>query len=112
MAPPAIASRPSAHQCTGRWEKPTKAPITHTAPTRPARAWLSQSLRSGSGTKYKSTIVPTVVDSKMAATDEWKKDLELRDSEGQFLRSREFAKYLDAEYNATRSIMTELGLAK
>src|SRR3954451_13859195 len=29
--------RPSAHQCSGRWEKPTKAPIAHTAPTRPAR---------------------------------------------------------------------------
>lgn len=49
---------------------------------------------------------------KMAATDEWKKDLELRDSEGQFLRSKEFAKYLEAEYSATKSIMTELGLAK
>ena len=49
---------------------------------------------------------------KMAATDEWKKDLELRNSEGQFMRSREFAKYLEAEYNATKSIMTELGLAK
>lgn len=49
---------------------------------------------------------------KMAATDDWKKDLELRDSEGQFLRSREFAKYLEAEYSATKSIMTELGLAK
>ncbi len=49
---------------------------------------------------------------KMAATDEWKKDLELRTSEGQFLRSREFAKYLEAEYSATKSIMTELGLAK
>jgi putative tricarboxylic transport membrane protein len=49
---------------------------------------------------------------KMAATDDWKKDLELRDSEGQFLRSKEFAKYLEAEYSATKSIMTELGLAK
>ena len=49
---------------------------------------------------------------KMAETDGWKKDLELRNSEGQFMRSREFAKYLEAEYAATKSIMTELGLAK
>ena len=49
---------------------------------------------------------------KMAETDAWKKDLELRNSEGQFLRSKEFAKYLEAEYSATKSIMTELGLAK
>jgi putative tricarboxylic transport membrane protein len=49
---------------------------------------------------------------KMAATEGWQKDLEMRDSEGQFMRSREFAKYLEAEYNATKSIMTELGLAK
>ncbi len=48
----------------------------------------------------------------MAATEVWKKDLELRNSEGQFMRSREFAKYLEAEYSATKSIMTELGLAK
>ncbi len=49
---------------------------------------------------------------KMAASDEWKKDLEARDWAGQFLRSREFAKYLESEYVATKSIMTELGLAK
>ena len=49
---------------------------------------------------------------KMAATDEWKKQLEAHDWDGQFLRSRDFAKYLDGEYNATRAIMAELGLAK
>lgn len=49
---------------------------------------------------------------QMAETDGWKKDLELRNSEGQFLRSKEFAKYLEAEYSATKSIMTEMGLAK
>lgn len=48
----------------------------------------------------------------MAATDDWKKNLELRDSEGQFMRSKEFAKYLEAEYIATKLIMTDLGLAK
>lgn len=49
---------------------------------------------------------------KMAATDEWKEQLGVHDWDGQFLRSRDFAKYLDAEYNATRAIMAELGLAK
>ncbi len=49
---------------------------------------------------------------KMAATDEWKKDLEARDWAGQFMRSREFARYLESEYNDTKLIMTELGLAK
>ena len=49
---------------------------------------------------------------KMAATNEWKKQLETHEWDGQFLRSRDFAKYLDCEYNATRAIMAELGLAK
>jgi tripartite-type tricarboxylate transporter receptor subunit TctC len=48
----------------------------------------------------------------MAATDEWKKQLELQQWDGQFMRSREFAKYLETEYAATRAIMSELGLAK
>jgi putative tricarboxylic transport membrane protein len=49
---------------------------------------------------------------KMAATDEWKKQAELYQWGGQFMRSRDFAKYLEAEYAATRAIMAELGLAK
>jgi len=49
---------------------------------------------------------------KMAATDDWKKQLEARDWDGQFLRSREFAKYLQGEFAATRAIMNELGLLK
>ena len=49
---------------------------------------------------------------KMAATDEWKKQTEAREWGGQFLRSREFVKYLDGEYAASRAIMVELGLAK
>jgi len=36
----------------------------------------------------------------------------VHDWDGQFLRSRDAAKYLDAEYNATKAIMAELGLAK
>jgi putative tricarboxylic transport membrane protein len=49
---------------------------------------------------------------RVAATEEWKKEVEARDWGGQFMRSREFAKYLDGEQAAARSIMTELGLAK
>lgn len=49
---------------------------------------------------------------KMAATDEWKKELETRDWDGQFMRSNEFTKYLATEYNSTKMIMGELGLAK
>ena len=49
---------------------------------------------------------------KMAATDEWKKQLEIQGWDGQFLRSAEFTRYLDKEYAATRSIMIEMGIAK
>ncbi len=49
---------------------------------------------------------------KMAATDEWKKQLEQHHWSGQFLRSREFSKYLQAEFATTRAIMGDLGLDK
>jgi putative tricarboxylic transport membrane protein len=49
---------------------------------------------------------------KMAATDEWRKQTEAREWGGHFLRSREFAKYLEGEHAAARAIMAELGLAK
>lgn len=49
---------------------------------------------------------------KMSASDEWKKTLEIQGWEGQYLRSAEFAKYLDREYAATRGIMVEMGIAK
>jgi putative tricarboxylic transport membrane protein len=50
--------------------------------------------------------------SKVVATDEWKSVLDKQFWDGNFLRSREFAKYMDNEYAQTRTIMTELGLAK
>jgi putative tricarboxylic transport membrane protein len=50
--------------------------------------------------------------SKMSASEEWKKTLELQGWEGQFLKSAEFSKFLDKEYAATRSIMVDLGIAK
>jgi putative tricarboxylic transport membrane protein len=62
---------------------------------------------SAAGVSYWEEVL-----AKMAATDEWKKDLEAHDWSGQFMRSRDFAKYLESEYVATKSIMTELGLAK
>jgi putative tricarboxylic transport membrane protein len=49
---------------------------------------------------------------KVVATEEWKAVLEKQFWDGNFLRSREFAKYMDHEYAQTRVIMTELGLAK
>lgn len=50
--------------------------------------------------------------SKVVATDEWKAVLDKQFWDGNFLRSREFAKYMDHEYAQTKSLMTELGLAK
>ena len=49
---------------------------------------------------------------RMAATPEWKTNLERHDWSGQFLRSEEFAKYLEADYAANRAVMSDLGLAK
>jgi putative tricarboxylic transport membrane protein len=49
---------------------------------------------------------------KAVASDEWKKDLDSQYWEPNFLRSREFASYLEYEYRVTKAIMTELGLAK
>ncbi len=49
---------------------------------------------------------------KMAATDDWKKQLAAQGWDGQFLRSAEFSHYLEKEYAATRGIMTEMGIAK
>jgi len=49
---------------------------------------------------------------KMAASAEWKKEAENRDWDTQFMRSKDFAKYLEVEFNDTKLIMTELGLVK
>jgi len=50
--------------------------------------------------------------SKYSTTDDWKKQLATNNLETRFMRSREFAKYLDAEYNATRAAMADVGLIK
>lgn len=49
---------------------------------------------------------------KAVASEEWKKQLEADHWESNFLDSREFGRFLDAEYGENRAIMTELGLAK
>jgi putative tricarboxylic transport membrane protein len=49
---------------------------------------------------------------KMTSSAEWKKEAENRDWDPQFMRSKEFAKYLEVEYADTKLIMTELGLVK
>jgi len=49
---------------------------------------------------------------RMADTDEWKAQLAATNLAGHFLRSKDFAKYLDTEYNHTKVTMTHLGLVK
>lgn len=49
---------------------------------------------------------------RMAATDDWKKTLEVNNWVGQFLRGRDLAAYLEKSYRETRVTMSELGLAK
>ena len=50
--------------------------------------------------------------SKTTTADDWKKQLDNNNLASRFLRNREFAKYLEAEYNSTRSVMSDLGLVK
>jgi putative tricarboxylic transport membrane protein len=50
--------------------------------------------------------------SKVVATEDWKGSLGKQYWEGNFLRHGDFLKYLAAEYDQTKAIMTELGLAK
>lgn len=49
---------------------------------------------------------------KVVETAEWKKTLDANNWSASFLRSREFAKFLDAEYDETKGIMSDLGLIK
>jgi putative tricarboxylic transport membrane protein len=49
---------------------------------------------------------------KVVATDEWKSVLDKQFWDGNFLRNREFIKYLENEYSQTKAVMTELGLVK
>jgi putative tricarboxylic transport membrane protein len=49
---------------------------------------------------------------KAVATEEWKKQLDDNNLVSRFLRSKEFAKYLQEEYSDTRSVMSDIGLIK
>ncbi len=49
---------------------------------------------------------------RMAATPDWKTNLDRHDWSGQLLRAEEFAKYLEADYAANRAVMSDLGLTK
>jgi putative tricarboxylic transport membrane protein len=49
---------------------------------------------------------------KTVATSEWKKMVDENNLTPKFLRSKDCAKYLEAEYSATKAAMTDLGLVK
>ncbi len=49
---------------------------------------------------------------KMAATEEWKKSLDANEGERVFLRGRDFTKFLETEYQTSKSVLTDLGYAK
>jgi putative tricarboxylic transport membrane protein len=49
---------------------------------------------------------------KAVESGEWKSFLEENDLAPQFLRSRDFAKYLEGEYATTKGVMADLGLLK
>ena len=49
---------------------------------------------------------------KVVEAAEWKAFLDDNDLSSSYVRSREFAKYLEAEYRAVRAVMSDLGLLK
>ena len=49
---------------------------------------------------------------KIAATAEWNKPLDQNHLGQNFLRGREFVKFLETEYQASRAALTDLGFAK
>ena len=49
---------------------------------------------------------------KTTTTDDWKKQLDTNNLASRFLRSREFARYLEVEYNATKAVMADAGMMK
>jgi putative tricarboxylic transport membrane protein len=49
---------------------------------------------------------------KMTANEEWTKQLAVREWSPQFLRKGEFVQYLEAQHNANRAMLAEVGLLK
>lgn len=70
--------------------------------------------RGFSGPKGLSTAHVAFWDDALAKaveSAEWKQFLEENDLASNFLRSRDFARYLEGEYNVTKAVMSELGLS-
>jgi len=49
---------------------------------------------------------------RLAQTDEWKKDLENNLWENNYMGSKESRKYFESQYEVSRRILTDLGLAR
>lgn len=49
---------------------------------------------------------------RLAASEDWGRELEGTNMTRLFLRGRDFARYLDEEYAATRAVMADLGLTR
>ncbi len=49
---------------------------------------------------------------RMASAEEWNRELDGTNMSRHFLRGRDFSRYLDEEFAATRAVMADLGLAK
>ena len=49
---------------------------------------------------------------RMVATEEWKKPANQDDLARYFLKGRDFARFLEAEYQISKAVLTELGYAK
>lgn len=49
---------------------------------------------------------------KVSATDDWKKGLEANNWAPLFMRGKDLASYLESNYNLTKALMSDLGLAK
>jgi putative tricarboxylic transport membrane protein len=49
---------------------------------------------------------------KMAASEEWKKEIDGTNMQPRTMRAAPFAKFLDTEFAATRAVMSDLGLTK
>ena len=50
--------------------------------------------------------------SRMVATQEWKQELEASDAANEYLNSAGTARFVAAQYEQLRELMSELGLAK
>ena len=84
---------------------------------------LRESGVAGAGSNWRAVIGPRglsaaqvayweAVFSRAVQSDIWKKAIEDEGWDGAFMSSREFARFLDAEYAEYRAILSDLGLAR